>query len=170
MGVNSQSGGKCMKILIAYAGKTGTTEKCARLLAEKLPDAAAVDLNLQTPQVASFDTVVVGGSIRMGQLHSKVKNFLVQNTQSLKSKKTAYFICCGSAENASAFFANNFPKELLERACGCECFGGEMKIENMHGVTRLMTKMILKSSAEKNVPPPQIIYENIGKLAEEIIR
>ena len=32
-----------MKTLIAYASKTGTTEKCARTLAEKIPNATLVD-------------------------------------------------------------------------------------------------------------------------------
>ncbi|MDF2632469.1 MAG: hypothetical protein K0Q85_1065, partial [Caproiciproducens sp.] len=105
-----------MKILIAYAGKTGTTEKCAKRLCEKLTNATTVDLNLQTPDIGQFDTVIVGGSIRMGQLHKKAKKFIEQNAVGLQTKKAAYFLCCGSEGNSAELFSKNFPKELLDRA------------------------------------------------------
>ncbi len=158
-----------MKILIAYAGKSGTTEKCAKLLGEKLPGASVVNLNLETPEIGGFNTVIVGGSIRMGQLHKKAKNFIEQNSQSLKTKRTAYFICCGFTGNAPKLFSDNFSKELLDRAVDHECFGGEMKLENLHGFDRFIAGMVAKSGEGKNTPPPQISYENIGRMAAKII-
>jgi len=157
-----------MKILIAYAGKTGTTEKCAKLLGEKLPGASVVNLNLETPEISGFDTVIVGGSIRMGQLHKQAKNFIEQNSRSLKTKKSAYFICCSG--DASKLFIDNFPKELLDSAVAYEGFGGEMNIENFHGFDRFVAKIATKASAGKNMPLPQINYENIGKLADAVLK
>lgn len=55
-----------MKILIAYAGKSGTTEKCAGLLSEKLPNATIVNLNLNSPDIGGFDAVIVGGPFVWG--------------------------------------------------------------------------------------------------------
>ncbi len=158
-----------MKILIAYAGKSGTTEKCAKQLCEKLTNATAVDLNLQTPDIGKFDAVVVGGAIRMGQLHKKAKKFIEQNAAELKTKKTAYFICCGFAENAPEVFKNNFPKELLDSAVDYECFGGEMNVESLHGFDKFVAKMVTKATADKKVAPPKIYIENIAKLAAKIM-
>ncbi len=158
-----------MKILIAYAGKSGTTEKCAKLLGEQLPGSVLADLNLQTPDISGFDTVVVGGSIRMGQLHSKAKSFVEQNLQTLKSKKAAYFICCIFAENAEKLFADNFPKELLDCAVGYECFGGELNLEKLRGLDQFIARMVMKSAEEKRNPPPQINRENIAILSDKIL-
>lgn len=101
-----------MKILIAYAGKSGTTEKCAGLLSEKLPNATIVNLNLNSPDIGGFDAVIVGGSIRMGQLNKKAKNFMQRNLQTLKLKKAAYFICCGFERNAPDLFSSNFSRNF----------------------------------------------------------
>jgi menaquinone-dependent protoporphyrinogen oxidase len=158
-----------MKILIAYAGKSGTTEKCAKLLCEKLQGATLADLNRQTPDIGSFDAVVIGGSIRMGQLHTKAKKLIEQNVAELKRKKAAYFICCGFAENAPKLFADNFPKELLDRAVDYQCFGGEMNIDQLHGFDRIVTKMVTKAAAGKETAPPQINRDNIDRLAEKIL-
>lgn len=158
-----------MKILIAYAGKSGTTEKCAKLLGERLPGAKTVNLNSETPQVEAYDAVIVGGSIRAGQLHKKAKQFINQNEQSLKQKKTAYFICCGFADSAPTLFQNNIPKELLEKAVAYECFGGEMNLDSLHGFDHFIAKMVTKSSESKKTPPPHILLENIGKLAEKVL-
>ena len=158
-----------MRILIAYAGKTGTTEKCAKRLCEKLTNATTVDLNIQTPDIDQFDTVIVGGAIRMGQLHKKAKKFIEQNAVRLQTKKTAYFLCCGSEGNSAELFSKNFPKDLLDRAVSYECFGGEMNVENMHGFDKFVAKMAAKASADKKLAPPKINDENIAKLIEKIL-
>ena len=53
-----------MKTLILYASKTGTTQDCARSLAQKIPDSTLVDLCAQKPDPSGYDQVIVGGSIR----------------------------------------------------------------------------------------------------------
>lgn len=158
-----------MKILIAYAGKSGTTEKCAKKLSEMLTNATTVDLNRQTPDIEKFDTVIVGGAIRMGQLHKKAKRFIQQNLTGLKTKKTAYFICCSSVDDVQNLFENNFPKELLDAATSHECFGGEMNVESLHGFDKLVGKIAIKATAAKKIAPPKINDENIAKLADQVV-
>ena len=159
-----------MKILIAYAGKSGTTEKCAKKLCEKLTNSTAVDLNTQTPDINKFDRIVVGGSIRAGQLQKKAKQFVKQNEKGLKMKKTAYFICCSSVDNTEQLFQNNFPKELIDGAVSHECFGGEMNMANLHGFDKFVGMIATKAVANKKVAPPKINEENIAKLAAKIIK
>jgi menaquinone-dependent protoporphyrinogen oxidase len=159
-----------MKVIIAYAGKTGTTEKCAGLLGQKLPGAVLADLNRETPNISNCDVIVVGGSIRAGQLHKKAKAFLQQNAGVLKTKKTAYFICCGTAENAQQFFEANFPKDLLADALTYECFGGEMDISRLHGMDKLVAKMVTKMTAGQDKEPPKIMEDRIQKLADEVLK
>ena len=65
-----------MKTLIAYASKTGTAEKCARMLAERLPDATLCDLCKEKPDPGAYDQVIVGGGVRMGALHVDARQYL----------------------------------------------------------------------------------------------
>jgi menaquinone-dependent protoporphyrinogen oxidase len=48
-----------MKTLIAYATKTGTTEKCAKMLAEKLGSADLFNLSNGTPDLSKYDMVII---------------------------------------------------------------------------------------------------------------
>lgn len=153
-----------MKTLIAYAGKYGTTEKCAKLLAGKVNGAQTVNLAETTPDLKDYDTVVIGSNIHMGQIHKAVKKFIADYSRDLNQKHTAFFICCGLPENKEQVFAANFPKELLDSAVAKKCFGGEMNIDNLRGIDKLITKMVTKATADKNVTPPEIRYDVIDEM------
>ena len=58
-----------MKTLIAYASRTGASEKCARMLAERIPDSTLCDLCREKPNPNAYEQVIVGGGVRMGALH-----------------------------------------------------------------------------------------------------
>lgn len=154
-----------MKTLIAYAGNNGTTEKCAKLLAEKINGADVVNLAEKTPDLKAYDTVAVGSNIHAGQIHKAVKKFLANYGSVLKQKRSAYFICCGFPDNQKQVFAANFPKELLDSAVAKECFGGELNIDSLHGLDKLIAKMVTKATAGKNIAPPSIRQDSIDEMA-----
>ena len=70
-----------MKTVILYETKTGTTEKCANLLAEKLNDVTVINLRKGALDLNSFDCIIVGGSIRIGALNKYAKKFIEKNKQ-----------------------------------------------------------------------------------------
>ena len=57
-----------MSVLIIYDGKSGTTQKAANLLKEYLPQAETVDIKKLNHNLASYDTVIIGSAIRMGNI------------------------------------------------------------------------------------------------------
>ncbi len=93
-----------MKTLIAYATKTGTAEKCARMLAERIPGATLADLRTEKPNPAPYDQVIVGGSVRMGSLHVDARQYLEGAKSILLQKRLGVFLCAGFAEKADAIF------------------------------------------------------------------
>lgn len=157
-----------MKILVAYASGTGTTEKCARLLAEKLPGSDLCDLKKNLVDPSSYDAVIVGGSIRFGALASRARTYLEKCEPILAGKRLGLFICCASADNADDIFARNIPEKLLEHAAVHISFGGELAVERARGVEKLMLKMMLKSYG-KDSPAPQVFPERIAEFAEKIM-
>ena len=155
-----------MKTVILYATKTGTTEKCAKLLAEKLEEATLVDLRKDTADLNQFDCIIVGGSIRIGTLNKFAKRFIEKNKEILKDKKTAYFICSASTEQLEEMFSRNISKDLLESAICYDTFGGEMDINKQKGIDKFIVKMVSKNKDSKL---PEILFDNIENFAKKIL-
>lgn len=113
-----------MKTLIAYATKSGASRECAKLLADKLTDCSLVDLSKQVPDIASYDTVILGSGVRMGNIYKSMKGFIEKNRDALLSRKIAIYLCNSYPDTFQKAIEKNIPKELLDRAICMESFGG----------------------------------------------
>ena len=139
-----------MKTLIAYASKTGASEKCARMLAERIPDSTLCDLCREKPDPNAYEQVIVGGGVRMGALHVDARQYLDGCKPVLLQKRLGLYLCAGFAEKAGEIFANNVDPELRAHAVACECFGGEIDMGKLRGFDRLITKMALRSFKDED--------------------
>ncbi len=155
-----------MKILIIYASKTGTTEKCAKMISTKLKDTTIINIYTQNQDINQYDWILVGTPIRMGMIDRKIKSFLMNNLECLKTKKTAYFICCGFNENWKRYYEQNFPKVLLDSAITYDTFGGEMDIQKQKGIDKWITKIVSKNI--KGTKEIKILNENIDEFIKRI--
>ncbi len=159
-----------MKILIAYATKSGTTRICAEKLAQLLPqhDVTVADLSkVSDLRPADFDFTVVGGPIRMGKLHKAAKKFIESNT--FEPLRYAFFICCGLDGNTQEYFKKNFPAPLLESSLAYTSLGGELKPDRQSAFDRFLLKAFIESNREnEDFVMPTIYTEEIGRLADKI--
>ena len=155
-----------MKTLIVYAGKYGCTESCAINLKDKLQgDITVVDANKhKVPMVDSYDNIIIGSSVYVGQINKKIKAFIANNLSKLKSKKIGLFLCCGFMEKYEETLDQAFPKKLLDNAVAVECFGGELNTEKMSFLHKKICQVL-----EKEIDTSQIkmMLENIQKLADK---
>ena len=66
-----------MNTLIVYSSKYGCTEKCAKLIKEKLNE--EVDLvnlkNVKDIDIYKYNKVIIGGSIYIGKIQKSVTEF-----------------------------------------------------------------------------------------------
>lgn len=155
-----------MKTLIIYASKTGTTEKCAKNLKIQLKDATVMNIYTQNEDMNKYDLIVIGSPIRIGMIDKKIKNFLTKNKENLKSKKTAYFICCGFNENWKTYYEQNIPKDLLDSAITYDTFGGEMDLQKQKGFDKLITKVVSKNmDGSREI---KILNENIDRFIKKL--
>lgn len=143
-----------MKILIAYATKHGFTEKCAELLKDKLN--GEVDLcNLKEDNpfnLEKYHTVIIGGSIYVGQIQKEIKEFCEKNLSVLKQKKIGLFLCCMRENDEAAIeMSAAFPAELLNSAAAKECFGGEFIMSKMNFFERFIVKKVAKITKDTTV-------------------
>ena len=155
-----------MKTLIIYASKTGTTEKCAKQINTQLEDSKMVNILNQDEDINRYDLIIIGTPIRMGMIDKKIKKLLISNIENLKSKKVAYFICCGFNENWKSYYEQNIPKDLLDTAIIYDTFGGEMDIQKQKGFDKFITKMVSKN-IDKN-KEIKILNENIDKFIKAL--
>ena len=156
-----------MKTLIAYASRTGASEKCARMLAERIPDSTLCDLCREKPDPNAYEQVIVGGGVRMGALHVDARQYLDGCKPVLLKKRLGLFLCAGFVEKAGEIFANNVDPELRAHAVACECFGGEIDMGKLRGFDRLITKMALRSfkDAEGQAAMPRLLPERVEAFA-----
>lgn len=155
-----------MKTLIIYASKTTTTKKCANLLKEKLNDVDISNIKSLNIDINNYDLIIIGSPIRMGLIDKNIKKFLINNLDILKSKKAAYFICCGFKENYLKYFEQNFPQELLDRALIYDTFGGELDLENQKGFDKFIVKMVSKNNPQKE--DIKILTKNIANFVNRL--
>ncbi len=141
-----------MKILIAYATKSGTTATCAQLLADRLgPDVSLADLSRRAPAPDAFDAVVVGGCIRMGQLHKAAKRYIAAHAATLSQRPFAFFLCHCQAEKTGELIASILPASLRNRALWTGSFGGELDPAKLQGFDRLVVRMVSQSPDAPNM-------------------
>ena len=153
------------KTLIVYATKHGSAEDCAKELAEMM-DSDTYVANLKREKsfdLASYDKIIIGGSIYAGRIQKEVSEFCTKNSEVLKTKKLGLFICgMSEGETAEKQIHSSFPQELLNAALAKESFGGKFDFSKMN----FMEKMIVKKVAKVESSQTNISDSAIGRLAQ----
>lgn len=162
-----------MKLLIAYASKSGCAREMATMLKEQLPrhEITLCDLAKEQPDPAAFDYAVVGGSIRMNKAHKALRAYLSQYSEILVKVPHTLFLCCAFAEYLDHYFDVAFPRALLESADECLYFGGDLSLSRQKGLDKWLARMIrnsiLESEDEDNVLPT-LLPEHVRALADRL--
>ncbi len=167
-----------MKIGIIYATKGGTTRECAALLYKHFchHDVALLEIGKDEIDIDAFEFVVVGFPIRMARAQKNARRFLKANADKLKSKKTAYFICCGFADCFEEYAEKSIPGELYEGALDIACFGGSLDYTRFKGFDRLLVKAIRNeilgggdnADQRHDMTLPTIFEANISQFADSV--
>ncbi|EOD01165.1 flavodoxin domain-containing protein [Caldisalinibacter kiritimatiensis] len=154
-----------MKTLIIYGTKYGCTEKCAKILSEKLTEEVEL-YNLKEVNdidISDYDKVIIGGSVYIGKIRKEVTKFCLRKLNELKGKKVGLFICCmADGEAAEKQLNDVFPKELMTNAIAKENFGGEFIFNKMNFFDRFIVKKVSKTDTDQS----NIHIENINRFAQ----
>ncbi|MFH1295666.1 MAG: flavodoxin domain-containing protein [Bacteroidota bacterium] len=156
-----------MATLLVYMTSHGCTKKAANLIRDLLPgEVRVVNLeNSDSPPLDSFDTVIIGGSIRIGTLQKRIKKYCEKNLETLLSKKIGLFICCMfEKEVAMDQLKRNFPEILWQHASALGLFGGELEFEQLNAFER----MIINQVANISVDVSSFNEEAVREFAERI--
>ena len=150
-----------MSTLIVYSTKYGTTERCARALAEML--GGEVELrNLKkdrrTPDWNEYSRVIVGSSVYVGKVSKETTEFCTRYAEQLAGKDLGLFICCmREGDIAQAELADAFPESLRRHARACDYFGGEIVLSRLNTLDRLMARKAAKIEEDISTLDPDKI-------------
>lgn len=131
-----------MKILIAYAGKSGTCARAAHELKALLPqfDVTVADLTESAPPPAGYDFVVLGGAVRFGKLHRAARGYAKKYRDVLQNTPHSLFLCCAYPDFLESYAGRGFPSGVQESAKDLLYFGGELNVAAQKGVDRLIAR------------------------------
>lgn len=135
-----------MKTLIVYATKTGTTKKCAALLAANLGIESCALWNMADgePDLSGYDGLVFGSPLRMGVIDKKMAAFFQKKKAEILERRFGIFLCGCLEEKVSEAITKNFSEDFLEKARSVEYFGGELSAEKSKGLDKLVIRSFFK--------------------------
>jgi menaquinone-dependent protoporphyrinogen oxidase len=146
----------------------GTTRKIANQLAQFLGKENTTMIDLDTdrvPDLNSFDTILIGGSIHAGQIQKKIREFCINNETILLTKRIGLFMCCMEPHEKMNEFTNAFPESLRKHAVATGLFGGELLLDKMNFLERIFIKSVY--GIKKNVS--EIDHKAIEAFKERLL-
>lgn len=162
-----------MKLLIAYASKSGTTKQAAELLASMLPnhETTLADLATETPDPSGFDYVVLGSPVRFSRAHRAVRKYLKVYGKVLSFVPHTLFLCCAFAEQFEYYYERIFSAELRDSAEEGLYFGGYLDPARQRGLDKFFVRMVrnaIRESEDDEVVLPGFMPEHIRILADRL--
>ena len=162
-----------MKILIAYASKTGTAREMCTLLASLLPnhEVTLADLATAAPDPQAFDYIVLGAPVRMGKLHRAARTYLKEQSERIAARPHTLFLCCAFADQFENYAEMLYPAKLLESAEEILYFGGELDLSRQRGFDKLLVRMMrnaIQESEDDEAMLPGPLPEHVRMLADRL--
>ena len=162
-----------MRLLIAYASKSGCCREMAELLARELPQCTVTvaDVERECPDPADFDYAVVGGPVRLGRGHRALARYLCAVEATLVNIPHTLFLCCANPAQFENYAGRIFSQALLDSAEDVVYLGGELNPARVRGFDRLIVRMVrnaIKDSEEDEAMLPGLLPEHVRLLADRL--
>ena len=144
------------KILVTYATRAGSTFEVAEQVAEVLRGTGAtVDVKPvpAVQEVESYDAVVVGSAIRMGQWLPEAVAFVKAHREPLSHIPTAYFLVSGliredTPEMRGKVLAFLDPVRQILEPASIGLFAGKIDYSKMNGLDRSIAEAVSSSEGD----------------------
>ncbi|HRX31551.1 MAG: flavodoxin [Bacteroidales bacterium] len=132
-----------MKTAIVYDTSHGTTEKVANMIASFNSSIEIFNLKEnKNVNMDEFDQVIIGGSIHVGKIRRRVKEFCLKNLDKLLQKRVGLYLCAMNEPEYENELKLAFPEELRNHAVIKKVVGGEFLFDRMNFLERFIVKKI----------------------------
>lgn len=162
-----------MRILFAYAGKSGTCARACDTFVAALPcfEVRALDLTRESADPADFDYVLLGGAVRFGRVHKAARAFAKKYRKTLLEKPFSLFVCCANAQFFETYAERGFSKELANGARQVLYFGGELNVGAQKGIDKWVAKAMrtaVLDDEDGEALLPGFLPEHVRLLADQL--
>lgn len=141
------------KILILYASVDGQTLKISTFISNQLQEngkeVVLCDINDFNNELAKFDKIIVGSSIRYGVHHKSIIDFINQHKETLDTHKAAFFSVNLVARKPEKNQADTNPyvikffKQISWKPPLVEVFAGKLDYKKYPFFDRIMIQFIM---------------------------
>jgi menaquinone-dependent protoporphyrinogen IX oxidase len=120
------------KCAVLFATWCGSSRDAAVWISEGMGGIADVFDVRENPDLAKFDHIVIGGSIRSGATRKELQDYLAKNKGTLKSKVRGLFAVCGNGEKPvgamqkTSYIDNHLAKLCEVSAVPSKVFNGRI--------------------------------------------
>ncbi len=143
-----------MRVLVTYSSAFGTTKEVAEYIAVTLNADSSFQVALrpvdEVESVDSFDSVIVGSSVRADRMLANVRDFLSRHRNSLVFKKFSLFVVCltastkgGQDKAKSKYIDQELEKYPELQPLNTAAFGGRISSANLNPVMQILMKRVL---------------------------
>jgi menaquinone-dependent protoporphyrinogen oxidase len=132
-----------MPVIIIFMSLHGCAEKAALIFREMSPRNVVLSnlRNQAPPSLDEFDTVIIGGSVHMGEVQGKIRKFCYENEDKLLKKRLGLYLChMEEGSIALRQFNEAYSEKLRNHAVAKGLFGGEFNINKMDKYEKMLVK------------------------------
>ena len=145
------------RILVTYAGRTGSTAEVAKIIGEVLTSRGfAVDVKpvKEKPSVEGYGAVIMGSAIRMGKWLPEMLAFIRTNQMALHQIPTAVFtvhLFNTGPDDASRYNRKAYttPVRKMLRPVDEAFFTGKMDLSKLSPTDRVLTRIVSVDAGQK---------------------
>lgn len=169
-----------MKTVIFYLTRDGQTRKIAEKMASELDDCTLLNLrenaDIFAEQLAAFDVIVIGASIRYGHFDPLLEQFIAKHSALLNQKKSAFFSVNLTARKANRNTpeTNVYTRKLLARIAWqptiVEVFAGALRYPRYRWFDRVMIRFIMKITGGETDTRREYEYTNWDQVSQFVNR
>ena len=162
-----------MKLLLAYASKSGTTRAAAELLAGLLTnhEITLADLALEAPDPAAFDYAVLATPVRFSRPHRAMKAYLSRYGNAVAALPHTLCLCCAFEHQFEHYLTRCYPKAVLDSAEEVVYFGGDLDPAKQRGMDKIFTRMVrnaIENDEDTDEVLPGFLPEHVRILADRL--
>ncbi len=148
-----------MNTLIIYASTYGYTEEMVnKMVNESNHQFDSINiLKNKNIDLTSYENIIIGSCIYVGQINKELKKFLSNNHDELMHKNIGLFLACAFEEQFKTHLTNNFTSDMIDHSKIQVNLGGKLQKDKMNFAHKVLVNMIEKTEEGKK---PVKTYEN----------
>jgi menaquinone-dependent protoporphyrinogen oxidase len=133
-----------LSTIIIYASTHGAAEEAARLLSARIDGSEVWNIQQnKSIDLTPFDTVIVGGSVRIGRIQRALRRFVDKNVDVLLAKRLGLYLCCmNEGDVAKRQLEGVYPEALRQHASATGLFGGRLDFERLSAIERTLVTQV----------------------------